>query len=67
MQHERMGFVELTPSGAHLALVAELSSRRRPAELHECRIRAISKIQQLGVDAPTLPVRPAIEYWEDEG
>ena len=45
VQHERMGFVQLTPACPHLALLTQLSRRGRATELDEGRIRAITKIQ----------------------
>jgi hypothetical protein len=50
-----MGFVELTPAGPDLVLLADLACRRRAAEFHECRVRAVAEIQEVGVDPPKLP------------
>jgi hypothetical protein len=50
-----MGVVQPTPARSYVGLVPELSRSRRTAVLDERCIRAVTQIQQLGVDRPTLP------------
>jgi hypothetical protein len=60
IQHERVGFVQLTPALEYVGLVPELSRSGRTPELDEGCVRAVTKSQQLGVDLPTL-ARPFVD------
>ena len=60
IQYERVGLVQPTPARPYAGLVPEFSSSRRTTKLDEGCVRAVTKIQQFGVDPPTLP-RPCID------
>jgi hypothetical protein len=60
IQYERVGVVQLTPACPYVGLVPEFSSSRRTTKLDEGCVGAVTKIQQFGVDRPTLP-RPCID------
>jgi len=59
MVSEGMRVVQLPPARPHLVLVTQLCCGRGATSLDERRIRAVSKIQERGVDPPTLPRLPA--------
>ena len=50
-----MRVVELMPGCPHFVLIAKLHCGRRAPELHERRVGAVAKAQELSVDSATLP------------